>query len=175
MYKHVKLGNSSFIRELWETPKNCNFVKPSGGIWASKYTPDEEYISSWQRFCKCENFSTGRMDKAVMFNFKSDSKIYTIDNFNDLRALMHKYKDNNTLLPFLSVLDFEKFINTLRKYENRDFIYNINRLQKNKTKILEEVPEEYKERIIEEINDLYIRLLSANSKTLSFFILSFSE
>lgn len=108
MYKYISIGIDSFNKDLWEKPENCIFVKPIGGLWASKYTPDSEYLSSWHRFCVYSEFSRGNTNKAIMFNLKDNARICTIDSLNDLRSLMIKYRNNDVPLPFLNYLDFEK-------------------------------------------------------------------
>lgn len=65
--------------------------KPMGGLWASPYKANEEFISDWLYF-----ISYGLSDKfkkfvGVTYNLKSDSKILEIDTLNDYLDVLDKY------------------------------------------------------------------------------------
>jgi hypothetical protein len=107
MQKYITFGWNALIKELWVQPKNRQFNKPDGGAWACKYTPDKEYISSWQEWCNEENFTTGRMDIGVVFNLSDNARIYTINKYEDLEWLMERYKDKDSY-PTIPTFDFEK-------------------------------------------------------------------
>lgn len=89
-YDFITLGKTVLTKETFKAPKN-RFVKPDGGIWACRYTPDEEFVSEWQRWCKFEQFP-GNWNQGVVFNLKPNARIYTIDSYEDLERLAKKYK-----------------------------------------------------------------------------------
>lgn len=107
MNEYITFGRNALIKELWVQPRNHHFNKPDGGLWACKYTPDKEYISSWQEWCNEESFNTGRMDIGVVFNLTDNARVYIIDKYNDLEWLMDRYNDNESF-PSMPTLDFEK-------------------------------------------------------------------
>ena len=91
-YDFITLGKTVLTKETFKAPKN-SFVKPDGGIWACRYTPDEEFVSEWQRWCKFEQFP-GNWNQGVVFNLKPNARIYTIDSYEDLERLVKQYKYN---------------------------------------------------------------------------------
>lgn len=105
MNEYITFGQTKLIEELWDQPSNHKFNKPDGGLWASKYTPDNRYVSSWQKFCITKDFRTEKMNNGVVFNLINSARVYTIDTYNDLEWLMKKYEDNFS--PY-HTLDFEK-------------------------------------------------------------------
>jgi len=88
--KQIRLGTDKLLRELYVEPINrcTSFNKPKGGLWCSTYTPNEEYLSDWHRFCANE-FTTGLNNHAVIFDFKPNSRIFQIDSQKDLMELFH--------------------------------------------------------------------------------------
>ena len=62
--------------------------KPIGGVWASSYTPNKEYVSEWH------NFLVNEMDKnpsfGTVFKLKKDAKVYQIHTLEDLIKLPFK-------------------------------------------------------------------------------------
>ena len=73
---------------------DLDFKTPSGGLWASTYTPEADYVSSWHRFAKRGGLSI--KDSFVLIDIKSDADIYTIDSIDDLNSLL----DENDSLDF---------------------------------------------------------------------------
>jgi hypothetical protein len=91
-YKYITFGKNSLSKENFNEIKNePYFCKPNGGIWASLYTPNEKYLSSWQEFCESEQFGLDRFDKYALFNLSKDARTYTIDSLNDLKVIMKSY------------------------------------------------------------------------------------
>jgi hypothetical protein len=105
-FDFVSLGKDKLIKEAFNHPRNINFCKPDGGIWACRYTPEETYICDWQCWCIEEKFP-GKWDIGVIFNLKPETRICTIDSYNDLERLMKKYRFSNVPFNFLNFLDFE--------------------------------------------------------------------
>lgn len=83
------------------------FNKPIGGLWASPYTANEKYKSSWHRWLEYEMPHWMR-EYGVVFTLKKESKIFTIDSSEDLKYLMDNYKCSRSHLKHFSILDFEK-------------------------------------------------------------------
>lgn len=101
-FSFITMGKSVLSIEAFESPKN-RFVKPFGGIWACRYTPDEEFVSAWQCWCKYEEYPCN-CRHGVVFNLKPNARIYTIDTYRDLERLATKYKYGSSTF---SYLDFE--------------------------------------------------------------------
>ena len=65
--------------------------KPSGGLWGSTYTPDEDYPSHWIDWCvgeqwRVENFSVG-----VSYELKPDANIIELKDHFDYLKMMAVY------------------------------------------------------------------------------------
>lgn len=109
-YKYISFRKKD-ISEIYFNPiKNQEyFCKPSGGIWASTYTPNDKYLSEWHEFC-CENFWSSISENAVVFNLKTEAKIYTIDNMEDLVRFTEKYEFKGPIPEIFSIkcYDFER-------------------------------------------------------------------
>lgn len=90
----IHLGNDS-IYEM-----NCNkyfntsifMNKPDFGFWASRYTPDAQYKSSWDRFNSKNNIKNYN-NKEVLFKVKKDSPVLVL---SDLEKLDSKYINLDT-------------------------------------------------------------------------------
>lgn len=102
MQKFLTIGIDSIDKNKFVNVKNENFVKPAGGLWASPYTPNEEYQSSWHEWCNY-NMPEWIKDYGVVFELKFQTKILIIDTIEDVNKTFESYGINND-----SVLDFEK-------------------------------------------------------------------
>lgn len=110
MQEYIHYGNKKFKEELFRPIKNIeNFVKPNGGLWASRITKERPY-GDWREWVDAEHFSNefgekyGR-DNFFKFQLKKDANILTIKRAEELLALP---KIGAIFpLPFV-VLDFEK-------------------------------------------------------------------
>ena len=71
--------------------KNVDFVKPEGGMWASEYTPDEEYMSDWERCVKEDLGIDKPLDYGIIFELTENARVYTINNYDDLVRLWESY------------------------------------------------------------------------------------
>jgi len=85
---HIILGITELNKENFNEIKNrpC-FNKPFGGLWASPYYPNNEYVSAWHEWCSYEQEDWITND-SVIIKIKESSKIYTINNQNDLIKLI---------------------------------------------------------------------------------------
>jgi hypothetical protein len=106
--KQIILSDTHLEKELFQQIKNREyFNKPIGGLWSSTYTPDNNYLSEWHKFC-VEEYDSGITDNATIFEFKPKSRIYQIDCYNDLVHLFKIYKNKNSIeFASLHYLDFE--------------------------------------------------------------------
>lgn len=105
-FDFISLGKDKLIKEAFNPPKNIYFCKPRGGIWACRYTPEEEYVCEWQQWCIGKIL--GNWNIGVVFNLKPEARICTIDSYDDLERLMEKYRFKDVPFDFLKFLDFEK-------------------------------------------------------------------
>lgn len=88
--RHIILGKTELSKDKFIPIKNrIGFVKPEGGLWASPYTPNKEYISAWHEWCVGEDFSSGLSNNAVIIDFKEDIKFFVIDSQEDLMELFN--------------------------------------------------------------------------------------
>lgn len=95
-------------KEIFVPVKNrLGLNKPHGGLWSCPYTPNSKYISKWHEFCM-EQFDSGLRHKAVLFDFKPDTRIYTVNSLRDLNELYISYKRKDSEYSFLQTLDFEE-------------------------------------------------------------------
>lgn len=65
-------------------------IKPTGGMWTSTYTPDEDHDSDWIRWCSTEGFLSGR-HKWVM-SPKPDIHVLVVDSLEDLKLVANQYE-----------------------------------------------------------------------------------
>lgn len=93
--------------ELVQPITNRMFIKPNGGIWTSSY--NEEYGSDWIRWMHNEQFYNNGYEDIYLLKPRDDAKIYTIDSYEDLKALVDKYPPIVHMLG--TFLDFEAISN----------------------------------------------------------------
>lgn len=94
-------------KQLFQPIKNYLF-KPTGGLWSSTYLPNHNYHSAWQWFC--DRQFGGEKKYRTVFEFKKDTKVYTIDNYINLRdlAINYPFDPHPDLELFTSFVDYEK-------------------------------------------------------------------
>ena len=98
--KYIHYGSNEFDINKFEKIKNKEeFVKPLGGLWASR----KDISTGWMNWCKNTGFDT-KLDEYFIFSLKEDTKILTIDNNEQLKELP---KLNNSFGLYCN-LDFEK-------------------------------------------------------------------
>ena len=65
--------------------------KPSGCLYGSTYTPDDEYPSDWLRWAISEDYCTSKYNVGVSFELKNDARICNIKNKESYLNLISKY------------------------------------------------------------------------------------
>lgn len=81
---HIILGKKELNKEMFKPIKNgIGSIKPKGGLWASPYYPNDEYISGWHKWCSNEMDSWLSND-SVILELKNNTRMFTINNQNDL-------------------------------------------------------------------------------------------
>ena len=81
---HIILGITELNKEKFIPVKNRSFIKPTGGLWASPYTPNNEYVSAWHEWCSHESFGSGMSDDSIVIKLKDKAEIFVIDSQRDL-------------------------------------------------------------------------------------------
>lgn len=67
--------------------------KPTGGLWASSYTPEKEYNSSWIEYLNKTKVPGKRPStRAVLFNVKKDANIYCINSLEDFEKILYWFE-----------------------------------------------------------------------------------
>lgn len=89
--EYVTFGLGDFDKRLFGPIRNIGAVKPAGGMWASEYTPDEEYMSAWERCVKEDLYIDKPLDYGIIFELTEDARVYTINNHDDLVRLWESY------------------------------------------------------------------------------------
>jgi len=81
---YIILGKKELTREKFSPVKSrVGLNKPEGGLWASPYYPDKEYISSWHEWCAIE-MDNWLSNDSVILTVKDNARIFTIDSQEDL-------------------------------------------------------------------------------------------
>jgi len=80
---HIIIGKKELNKEEFKLIKNNLGNKPRGGLWASPYHPDKEYISGWHEWCSSE-MDHWLSNDSVVLEIKEDARIFTIDSQDDL-------------------------------------------------------------------------------------------
>lgn len=104
--KFLTIGIKSIDKDKFIEPKNNNFVKPTGGLWASPYTPGNMCISPWYEWCSYE-MPHWIENHGVVFELKDNAKVLVINSKEDLKKTFEKYKYDSDIAIF-QILDFEK-------------------------------------------------------------------
>ena len=93
---YISRGTDKLVIEKFIPIENTNTLdKPIGGLWACEYTPNSNYVSAWDQY----QVSVGDVDmdewytiNTILFNLKSDARIYTIDSHEDLIRLFTDFE-----------------------------------------------------------------------------------
>lgn len=108
VYRHY--GHKEFELEKFEEIKNREmFVKPNGGLWASRLTKEQKQ-GDWREWVDAEHFLNEfgqkyARDNYFDFKLRKDAKVLTIRSSEELLQLPKI--DNFRFVPFV-MLDFEK-------------------------------------------------------------------
>ena len=74
---------NNFRQPIFNSKRAMINNKPVGGLWASPI--DAQY--GWVDFCDCNSFHLKTLAKHFLFKLKPESKIYVIDNYDDLKKI----------------------------------------------------------------------------------------
>lgn len=94
MEKIITLGINRVEKEAFEkhsrdTDDRWYLNKPTGSLWGSTYTPDDEYVSDWERWCDANGYA--HYNNGIIYTLTSDARIYTIDSLHDFIELLTRY------------------------------------------------------------------------------------
>ncbi len=100
--KYIHYGHKSFEESLFVEIKNKPFVKPKGGLWASRI--DSEY--GWKSWNEYSYFRECSDENSFVFALKENARILIIDSQEKLETL----PKNETIIYDMGNynLDFEK-------------------------------------------------------------------
>jgi len=118
--EYLIIGLPELDKTKFGAVKNIpNKNKPSGGLWACQYTPDnpDGYVSAWHEYIA--KYATGFLfdvtskdntADCVMFKLKETARVYNIDSLEDLEKLLQEVGFNeNPDYPEEKYLDYESF------------------------------------------------------------------
>ena len=94
-FVYVRKNTFELSKEKFGEIKNMGAacgLKPIGGLWFSEYTPNEEFISNWQRWCIGEDFNVlNVVSDAIIFTLKKSARILSINSERDFFKLRARY------------------------------------------------------------------------------------
>jgi hypothetical protein len=82
-YGTDRFDENNFRQPIFNSSRVLINNKPVGGLWASPI--DAKY--GWVDFCDCNAFHLKTLAKHFLFKLKPESKIYVIDNYDDLKKI----------------------------------------------------------------------------------------
>ena len=103
---YIHYGSSTFDNDKWEPIENENWIKPHGGLWASKI----DSTFGWKDWCERNNFELDQLKCNFTFKLKDDAKILTIDSINVLERLHKLQYTVTTLIRDVYFLNFERLL-----------------------------------------------------------------
>lgn len=106
----ITMGIKELSKDKFQPIRNRDcFVKPDGGLWASPYTLNSEYVSAWHEWCDW-NMDEWISNDAVIITLKDDTRYWVIDTQDDLQELIDMVGEQESPLPFKmgTYIDFEK-------------------------------------------------------------------
>lgn len=100
---YIHYGSKKFNKNLFQEIKNIPFVKPEGGLWASRINAER----GWKQWTEDNNYMTDRYrkDNCFKFKLKESAKILTLKTKTDLKKLP---KNIIPTFPIDNWLDFEE-------------------------------------------------------------------
>ena len=105
----IHYGDDRFHPDKFESIKNCNFVKPRGGLWASP----KDSPFGWKYWCQNEDFHTEELKDSFRFTLDKKAKILTIDSLKRFLLVNIAYAQAEIVFGHI-YLDFEKIA---KKYD----------------------------------------------------------
>ena len=102
---YIHYGDNEFDKNKFAEIKNKQFwVKPKGGLWASRLNG----INSWKRWCIAEEFCLEKLEKYFKFKLKENTRFLQIESSNQLKYLPRVKSPIPQLEGTGIYLDFEK-------------------------------------------------------------------
>lgn len=117
----LHMGTKELTRDLFGEIKNARLRnKPRGGLWASPYEKEGEYLSDWHKASVAMRFPTPPF--AVRFSLKEEARVCVIDHQLHLMEITRHYPAHN---PYEEDMFFfePKYINYERLFQDFDVIY----------------------------------------------------
>jgi hypothetical protein len=119
----IILGKKELSKEMFQPIQNIeSFVKPEGGLWASPYTPNKEYVSAWHEWCD-GNMDNWLSNDAVIITLKEEAMYYCIDDQDDLQDIVDIVGEQESILNQVSRMKFATYINFEEASKTWDVIY----------------------------------------------------
>ena len=79
----IHYGSAAFNQDLFRPVENSYWCKPVGGLWFSM----EGINSSWERWCRANEFNVESLEQSWKARFKETAKVYCISRYSDLIGL----------------------------------------------------------------------------------------
>ena len=106
---YIHYGSTHFRPEAFKTPRNQNWVKPIGGLWACLKNDERAY--TWKDWNESEDFADCCEDNSFSFTLKDTANVHYIYCLLDLVSLpIIPRKINGCVLSDMPYIDFEKCI-----------------------------------------------------------------
>ena len=103
---YIHYGSTHFRPEAFKTPRNQNWVKPIGGLWACLKNDERAY--TWKDWNESEGFTDCCEDTSFSFTLKDTANVHYIYNSIDLKDILHEYPVGTSLIT--SYIDFEDLV-----------------------------------------------------------------
>ena len=71
-------------------PIKKDWVKPTGGLWTSTFTPNAKWCSAWVAWCATE-MPDWLTDNCCVLYPRKEARVYTINSYEDLLNLVKKF------------------------------------------------------------------------------------
>lgn len=91
----IHYGADQYDYKMFHKIKNTNWIKPSGGLWASPI--DSQF--GWKDWCDSEGYKSD-LSKNFTFTLAENARIYVVDSYHDLSKCP-------TIRPSKSMIDIE--------------------------------------------------------------------
>lgn len=136
-YNKTEISDAKF-NSAWQPVWDPDYDfanKPYGGFWASAYTPELPFDSSWKEYLSKDGVGIGdhnvsECEYAVLFNLKDDAKILRIDSLDDLQYLMNEFElDKGSYTRIAEAMLNGDIIYTENKYSQEQIIERSNVLK----------------------------------------------
>lgn len=92
--KFISLGKKCISADLFKPVENVEYMnKPQYGFWGSPFIQEGNTITSpWVEWCEESGWGDEEYyENAVIFSLKSSAKIFTLDNFTELKQIPKQY------------------------------------------------------------------------------------